>query len=141
MLASMNVMEEGRPIVTMVESKNRSQLSLGSHVEITGEKYHGHYVMVTGFTRTGQCQIEFDVKQPMVCGAILTKNSKTRCTWCHVYVVQKQTNVTEMVLIAQLIALKLKSSKFEDLLEDSLLWFIALVCTYMGNEPGMPDQL
>ena len=130
-----------------------SQLNSGSHVVITGGKYRGHYATVTGFTPTGQCRIEFDEEQPAEPGSIPTRNSKTRCARRHVCVVPKPNDTddssvlpsaepflvsvlnteveSEIDLLAQLVALKLKS--LDCTLEFLLDHFISLVRTYMSD--------
>jgi hypothetical protein len=107
----------------------------------------------TGFTPTGQCCIEFDEERPAEPGALPTRNLKTRCALRHVCVVPKPTNTddssvlpsvepflvsipnteveSEIDLVAQLVALKLKSS--DCTLQFSLDQFISLVRTYTSD--------
>jgi hypothetical protein len=143
----------------MAESKRPSKLISGSYVLINGGKYCGHYATVTGFTPTGQCRILIDTKRQALPGAMPTMNSKTRCARRHVSValigigIERtddpdppepppassvlEPNVSiecmlelELDLIAQLVALRLKSSVANDN-ESTLMRFNASVRRYL----------
>ena len=107
----------------MAAKNSNNCLIKGSYVEITGGKYAGYYGDVIGFTATGQCRIELDHGRKFQPGTVPTKNTKTRCLRRHVVVVDVATfgvssttssvfspveEDSELILLARLVALKLK---------------------------------
>jgi hypothetical protein len=130
----------------------------GSHIEIIGGKYQGHFALVTGFTPTGQCRILLDHGSQAKPGAIATKNLKTRCARHNAQLVQAKLvqddpsyvgieayddssvkvledrwHSMELVLLAKLVSLQLADSNL-DIQDKKVVRFLGLLHTSLSNQ-------
>jgi hypothetical protein len=125
----------------------------GSHIEIIGGKYQGHFALVTGFTPTGQCRILLDHGSEAKLGAIATKNLKMRCARHNAKLVQDDPSYVgidayddssvklledrwhsmELILLAKLVSLQLADANL-DIQDKKVVRFLGLLQTSLSNQ-------